>query len=388
MTRLKTVDPHEPSAQVHLDWLTAVFPMYDWLEGSWSGLLDYINSRLAMLGLGDLKWNAMINGLYRYPHAMVTASGTIICAYGKQGGYGQNDDLLQDDDLFVIQFSGQGLETYDDVLADKNLKLFEILQLMQDMGATFSRCDACCDFFNWGKDYSARNCYEEAKQGNLVTNSRRCRYVHEFSSRGADFTDEAFTGAGEGGTLYVGKNPKQLRIYNKLAERSEKVNLRYKVDNWSRWEFQLNGKHAEYFMEVYLGTKNLVQTWVDYLNSNFRFIEQVGHQARRERYPNATWFDQIVNSASTDELKVRTEHQKPSLEKSYKWIEKQVAPTLSKIFEVRKRKYLMNGVTLEDAKKLAVKRLMLDIQSWAPVDGFSADDEGQMGAWLIEHKGD
>lgn len=387
MTRLRTVDPHEPSAQVHLDWLTAVFPMHGWLEGSWSGVLDYIHSRLAMLGLGDLQWTAMVNGLYRYPHAMFTAGGTIICAYGKQGGHGQNDDLLQNDDFFVIQFSGQGLETYESVLDNKQLKLFEILKLMREMGATFSRCDACCDFFNWGKEYSARNCYEEAKQGNLVTKARRCRYIHEFSTRGADMTDEAFTGVSEGGTFYIGKSPNQLRIYNKLAERSEKVNLRYKVDSWSRWEFQLNGKHADFFMTVYLKSETLTNTWVDYLNSNVRFVEQVGYQAKRSRYPNATWFDKIVKYASSD-IKLRTEHQKPSLEQSYKWIETQVAPTLSKIFEVRKRKYLINGVTVEDARKLAVKRLMVDIQSWTPVDGFSLADESQMSAWLAEHKGE
>ena len=163
----------------------------------------------------------------------------------------------------------------------------------------------------------------------------------------------------------MGKNPKQLRVYNKLAERSDKVNLRYQVKSWSRWEFQLNGVNAQAFMDAYIHNDfDLVQTWTDWLATNYRWIERVGHQEKRSRYPNAKWFDDLVKNAK-EKIKVRSGRQNPTFERQAKWIDNQVMPTLANIYYARLQKYQENGLTSDDAKKLTIKKLVEDIEAQA-----------------------
>lgn len=153
-----------------------------------------------------------------------------------------------------------------------------------------------------------------------------------------------------------------MRVYNKLAERADKVNLLYQVKSWVRWEYQLNGVQAMAFMDALRERDyDLVQTWIDWLVSNYRFIERVGHQAKRSRYPNATWYDDLIKTAK-EKIIVRSERQKPTFERSEKWIKKQVMPTLATIYFARYNKYIQNGVSEADAERLALEKIKQDIE--------------------------
>lgn len=348
MTRLYDVDPHKPSATVHFDWLTAVFPVSETTREN-QAVMGFVWRVLKKLHLESYKWQELEHGIYTYHRSFRSANASLIIGFSN------------DSDDFMIQASGSGVESIESTYQTLGLPMAEYVKTVNLLSGTFSRVDACTNFFNYPIEYSAWYVGQQAKQGNLVTKSRRCRLVQSFDSKGA-FDDEAQAqGVNGGWTFYVGKTPLQLRVYNKLAERSDKVNRHYDVDSWSRWEFELNGDQAQGFIDAYLNDNcDLVKTWTDWLASHYRWIEKVGSQAKRSRYPNATWYDKLVQNARTD-LRIRTERQLPTFERAENWIQDQVMPTVANMYFARYSKYLDNGVSDSDAQRLALDKIKRDI---------------------------
>lgn len=383
MTRLYTISPTKPASVVHFDWLTAVFPIPDEFDRKGMSVTGYIDSVLFDYGLEDLTYEMLKHGLYMYDKARATGNNSIIVAW-----YSPNDDdtLPAYKSNFMVQMSGAGVETLESVLATVDMTVADFIKdAVENKNATFSRVDACNNFFNYGKEYSAKYVDEQASKGNLVTFASSIRRVTKYSSNGEKHDLSSYIGAEQGYTTYIGKNPKQLRVYNKLAERSDKVNLRYQVKSWSRWEFQLNGDQAQGFINNYLDRDcDLAQTWVDWLYTNYRFITKHGkgihHQAKKSRYPDAVWYKRIIRTAKHKTI-VRTEKQKPTFERSQKWIDKQVMPTLSSIYEARVRKYVQNGVQFADARKLALEKVQKDIDFQLVNQNVN---EKMISAWLKE----
>ena len=384
MTRLYTISPTKPATVVHFDWLTVVFPIPQKEDERYGkSVKEYINFVLADFGLDDvsLAYERLKHGLYTYDYAEATGNESIILAWYKD----EDGKLRSDECNFMLQMSGAGVETLESILDNYGLTVADFIKAVHDLGATFSRVDACNNFFNYGKKYSARYADEQASKGNLVTRASSVRRVAKYSTQGEKHDLSAYIGAEQGYTTYIGKNPKQLRIYNKLAERSDKVNLRYQVKSWSRWEFQLNGAQARGFIDNYLRRNcDLRQTWVDWLATNYRFITRVGRgnhkQSVRSRYPNASWYNEIIKTAK-EETVVRTEKQKPTFERSAKWIRKQVMPTLATIYEARVRKYVQNGVQYADAQKIALKKVKQDIDEQLVNQNVN---EKMISTWLAE----
>lgn len=374
MTRMYSVDPHKRSAVVHFDWLTAVLPIPDEQERQGQTIKWWVNHLLYQLNV-TYTFEPMKHGLYTYDTAASAAGASIIIAY--------SNDPDKNDNTLMIQMSGTGVESLESVLDDQGAVVADFIKQVLALDGTFSRVDACCNFFNYPVQYSARYAGEEAEAGHLVTRSSRVRMVRAFPSSGGRNDEQAYQGVSEGYTTYVGINPKQLRIYNKLAERSDKLNQRYAVDSWSRWEFQLNGKHAQAFIDAFVERDcDLVQTWTDWLKSNYRWIETVNSkpQKHRFRYPNAQWFQDIIQNAH-DEIKVRSEKQKPTLERSEQWVKTQVMPSLGNIYYARYLKYIKNGVSSQDASKLAFKYIRRDIEAAVVNDDIN---RSMVDGWLKE----
>lgn len=384
MTRLYTISPTKPATVVHFDWMTVVFPVPDANGRRGLSVRGYVNAVLSRFGLGfdDMVYEPLKHGLYMYENAVATGNNSIIAAWYTNDS---NDEQPAGRDNFLLQLSGAGVETLESILANIDMEVANFIKIVsEEYDATFSRIDACNNFFNYGKKYSARYADEQASKGNLVTHASSIRRVAKYSTLGEKHDLDAYIGTSQGYTTYIGKNPKQLRIYNKLAERSDKVNLRYQVESWSRWEFQLNGDQAQAFIDAYLERGcDLRQTWVDWLATNYRFITRghgIPHQAKRSRYPTAGWYADIIKTA-TEKTIVRTEKQKPTFERAEKWIDKQVLPTMATMYEARLRKYMQNGVQYSDASRLAFEKIKTDLNMIV----YHRDvNEKLISAWLKE----
>lgn len=357
MTRMYKVDPHKPSTTVHFDWLTAVLPVPE-TESARGGLnvAEWAFQALSMLGF-SYRFEPMKRGLYTYPHAASAAGASIIVAWPEEP---DNDNHSCSNQTVMIQLSGTGIESLESTYFNQGRVIADFVKdVITTFDGSFSRVDACANFFNFDYHYSARYVGEEALDGRLVTRSSRMRLVRSCSTKGGRDSLSAYTGPEEGYTLYVGTSPKQLRIYNKAAERSYKVNQRFAVDSWSRWEFELNGVASSDFIRAYVERNyDLVVTWVDWLANNYRWIDDSkGNQTKRSRYPNADWYQLIVDDAN-DLMTVRAEQQKPTLEHAEKWINHQVSRTLGTMYMARLTAYERNGVSEMDAKKLAVEYIL------------------------------
>lgn len=356
MVRLYKISPTEPAAIVHFDWMTVVFPVPELRDLAGLTVRDYIKGILAQIGLDDLYFEDLKHGIYMYENSAVAGENSIILGWDESAVYSST---------FMLQMSGSGVETLESILEKKSSVIAEFVKKCLELDANFTRVDPCCNFFNYPIEYSARYVGEEAEKGNLVTRASYVRTIRKFSALGGKDDQEAYQGVSEGFTTYIGKNPKQLRVYNKLAERSDKVNLRYQVKSWSRWEFQLNDKYAQAFIDAYVERDyDLAQAWVDWLATNYRFIERVGHQAKRSRYPNATWYDDLIKTAK-EKIIVRSEKQKPTFERQAKWIHRQVMRTAATMFFARVKKYMLNGVTESDAINLALENVKSAFQKQA-----------------------
>lgn len=390
MTRLKTVDPVKPSSACHFDWLTVVFPIPDLEERHFWTVDSWIDGLLADLYLGDMTWEDLKHGLYTYEKAKASGGQSIIIAWNephfrdfKTGEmiYAPGKNTL------MIQISGEGVETLESIFENRGQVIADFVKVCFEYDGHFTRVDACTNFFNWSHFYSARYVGEQIEKGCLISRSTTVRTIKTFHSSGAlPECEEAYQGSQEPFTTYIGVNPKQLRIYNKLAERSNKINRLYNIHSWSRWEFQLNGNQAQTFMTEYRDSGyELVQTWTNLLASSYRFIDMSGKkQAKKSRYPTAKWWQKLVSDA-TKKIKVRTEKQKPSFEKQKKWVDRQVLPTLASMYQARFKKYVQNGVSEEDAKRLATEKVEREIQETIDSDRF---DKSKVEAYLEEHKYD
>lgn len=379
MTRLHSISPIKPQATVHFDWISVTFPIKIAVPNSHCFDFDLkIGRILQQLCLDKLSYVPLKKGMYNYNQAVISGDNSITVAWhGIDDNYAGSEifDLPKSQQNWLLQLSGSGVETLESCLHNVGLDVAYFIKTCVKFDGQFTRVDACANFFNYDFRYSAGYCAEQARLGNLITKSRSVKVIHSFSSNGELNDHEmAFQGASEGYTLYVGRIPKQLRIYNKLAERSAKINRLYNVKSWSRWEFQLNGDQAQGFIDNYIQRKcDLVITWTNWLASNYRFISRVGHQQKKSRYPTASWFKAIIKNAD-QKIKVRKEAQKPTYERSKMWLQKQVLPTLISMVAAREKKYRKNGMSFVDAHHFAIKKVIADNIENGLVNGDQKDN--------------
>lgn len=348
------IDRHESSQFVKYDWITAVIPLVD--DDVILGLERTVMDKLSYLGIRDIELEPLANGLprYHYENGWTMCDGSIVI--------GANYIHKSKDNEMMIQASGRGVEAIYNIIIKEGFDIDDYIDAVFAQKGKFSRLDVAVDLFNYDYHFSPYHCDIEAQKGNLVTRSRTVRIMHSYPSTGTMFeTDHAST-ENEGFTFYVGKSPKQLRVYNKKAERFAKLDKLFDVESWYRWEFQLNGAQAEAFIAD-VRNSNLSDAWQAWIGG-YRFIEPL--ESNRSRCPNQTWFDQL---ASGNDYTHASMHHVISFSRSKKWIDTQVSGTAKALLFLRETQYIDGGLSPEDAHKMAVKQWMHDM-----LDG-TEDDE-------------
>lgn len=325
---------------IRVDWVTFTIPCLT----RQTDYLTWVANNLTYLGFGGYYQEQLKHGLYRYTTAIALGDGSIIVGYTAS----KNSELM-------VQMSGQGVASYR---RQPNAPgLFDLIQMVLDLGGRVTRIDVAVDLYDAPLEFSPFHAHLEAEAGHLVTKTRNVKFVKSYPSTGV----MQELGKGDvGTTLYVGKSPKQLRIYDKLAERIAKVGKVYSYDSWYRWEIQLNDPYAQQFVEELVDHDyDLSATWQGWMLGSYRWIEPVGHQRKRSRYPTASWYDQLTDQANPIKP-VRPDQPVDSYTKAQQWIQKQVLPTLADMVATRQAKYIENGLTSEDAYKLACEKVLQD----------------------------
>lgn len=344
-------------AETRIDWLTLVYDVHN-------GSCEFEDIMQSLKVYDSFMWK-QCKPINHYSICYYLADASIIV--GEKVGTSDEEghtDVVE----CMIQFSGTGLSMYSEYLSDHfNLSIVGMLKRqLENYDVSVSRIDVATDFYNYDYHYSPLYLYQQSKyEHNLVTKTRSVKFVDSFPSTGVSYLCDDFKtfadSSEEGTTLYIGKNPKQLRIYNKKAERQQKIGAVADCDSWYRWEYQLNGDRAKEFIKLLQEQSyDLSYSWLVYLADHVRFIEHVGHQEKRSRYPNATWFNKLVKPVYDNEdtvpiVKSCTDYSYPSMVATLDWFTKGgVVKRLNSLIETRKRQYLAHNVSSEkDALSMA-----------------------------------
>lgn len=352
------------SSNTHHDWLTVnigyqVYPVVA-EEVDIYGLVKMFLSDYFSISLDDLDIANLKNGIYIFDKAFSFYHGSVIVGYNSK--------------QLMIQISGRGIEAFDEEYFGGLNRFISCLQSLTKNGIAWdcSRWDLARDLFNWSRRYSPETIYKERAKGNLV--GRITAFKGPIKS-GSVARPSALRGRKRelllGCTTYLGRNPLQLRIYNKLAERYAKTKVDFNFKRWTRWEFQLNGKKSDYYFKKWLNEKDnsehgLEEAWKKIASANFKFVddhdEEIDQSRNRNKLEAAKWWNQVIDTPDNwDKAPAIVRNSTPSKKK--KFYEHTVAPNAILRLNYLARGYLRNGVSVKDARKLALTAFLNELTS-------------------------
>lgn len=353
MNSVVGIDPTKPSRRIHADWLTMVFAFPDDIvedaDGYFTKHLRFIDSLKMALGLDELVFDRLMHGVHFYQSAQHCSGITV--AYSEE-------KVSQG---IMVDISGRGLETWeaclqknvlgDDVNAD-NLVPTMIKKIVNEYEVHFTRIDVAADYYNTGKTTAPWFISKQIEQHDMISKAATVTDVYSRPSfGGTGGLDEV----NEGYTVYVGSKSSQkfLRIYNKLNERLAKYGVLNELKSHHRWEFQLRADYAQQFIQDFIQSDSLSESFVATLSGYMRFVDSSGsHQAKRSRYPDADWWKKMI-SDSQRKLKLIASHQKPSFVKTLEYAQGGPSNAYNTIFLISQANYIKNGFSEEDACKHA-----------------------------------
>lgn len=339
------------------DWATFVFKVPDLEEVRYYNLCGgnnnntkvFVEKCLRYLKLDDAVWLEQKHGIYKYEKSRIIAGEKSIVI-----GY---NETCKPGDTVMFQFSGSGMDFWRTYLENKGYSLKQVeAQLYKNkiIKVTPSRLDLTMDLYNFPKEFSPLYVNEVTGAGYYIGRTSPSIF-NSYPRSGHVPKKERYASSKEGATMYFGRGgSKQLRIYNKLHERVDKVNRLYPYSAWYRWEFELRGQSAVDVWTYYnKHGQSLEKTWRFWLATNYRWVVPTGkHQEKISRYPSTWWYLELVNGFE-DAKKISHKARLASWEKSYSFLENQTANTISRMIDFKIVKYMQNGLSYEDASKSA-----------------------------------
>lgn len=142
-----------------------------------------------------------------------------------------------------LEITGSGLRALEDKLKhiNKDINWFCKEFRKNFSTARITRIDVNRDIFNGSRNITPTSILNSLKRRQVVCSSSVAKSVSEYRIK---------TGSNIGETLYIGTDGvKQLKIYDKKAERIRKHGEKWLEDTdttWIRWEYKLADKYAEY----------------------------------------------------------------------------------------------------------------------------------------------
>ncbi|MCH4201200.1 MAG: replication initiation factor domain-containing protein [Clostridium tyrobutyricum] len=225
----------------------------------------------------------------------------------------------------LIDMSGQGCRQYEEYMSrTEGWHWQRFISAILDMKGRVSRIDLALDIFD-NSTPSVKTLQDYVKRGQLSTKS------HSFMEINSGRTlDGKITGS----TLYVGRSPQILRVYDKKQERLDNADEIVDVKNWVRWELELTGKKA---IQVAFHLSNgypLNSLFKGILSAHYAFKTQskgIVDCHNKSRLPNMKWWDKFLGGIEAIPLKVQRD--KLTLKQKKKWLEKSTAKSLSMIYQ-------------------------------------------------------
>lgn len=134
-----------------------------------------------------------------------------------------------------------------------------------------------------------------------------------------------------GSTIYLGSRQSDImfRLYDKKAEQSNKTDKIIDYE-WTRWEIELKGTRARAVALLLISGKTIADVSIGVLSHYLRIIKR--DNERDTRCSSDEKWLLFLNDIQT--IKICQPVREKTLEDKEKWIEKQVAPTLSALYKI------------------------------------------------------
>lgn len=383
MSRRYSIPATKKYCEVHFDWATVTFSLKD-VSKYFGYSLEEARSEAVWVDIADelhldtLVFRERKTGIYNYDRSLSLASGSIIVGFNsKIKSDDKQDFYFGDQNSLMIQASGEGLKTLKavfDVLPDFGLT--EYFKTVRALGGRATRLDIACDLYNFSHLFSPLFSYRKMRKHEVKTSFRYWKWMASGSVLDAyDLDDPTRYGSSkEGTTLYWGRNPKQLRQYNKKAQMMQSKQLDFDCKSWYRWEFQFNEPFADQVLDLYLNKiaaqdKTALQDiFLGVLSDNLNFVVRSKTDKNRGRWQIAGWFENFLQGSN--KIHLRNEHEKPTLERKQRFLNKSMSNSIKTVLEANAQVYLANGLesSYEDAFKRALNDFVRNMLETGNID--------------------
>lgn len=200
----------------------------------------------------------------------------------------------------MIEFTGQGCREAEWLMQKTGVSWYDyIRQFMTKFeGCHATRVDLARDIYekNLRITPSAMRKYIDRRQ--VVSSARHWEHIQAGRTSGGPVT---------GDTLYIGKSPRMLRIYDKTLERihGHGDSWRKASSFWIRWELQLGGDYAKVVIDSMMNGELLTDIYFSILRNMIRVVNR---RKVAGKNPPAKWWSEFVASDKT----VAIHHARPT----------------------------------------------------------------------------
>lgn len=264
------------------------------------------------------------------------------------------------DFTYQLSLSGQGCREFETITSLDMISLIAMLKEHTEK-CTFTRIDIAIDDFakrfnvDMVKDYLNEGLFVSRLRDWEERTKKRREQVDEYHGRTIKTMD----------SLYIGsmKSRLSINIYDKKLEREAKgQQTDGSWDEWTRTELRTKKEYADQIADmILLHEYDLGKVAFGILNEKLKFVTRNSKRKNMRDRPTVQWWARFVGEV--DKLKFNLEAPERTIERSKKWVERSVAPSLAAIraaaetpeeFEEFVSEVLANG-----AKRLNEKHEMM-----------------------------
>lgn len=221
-----------------------------------------------------------------------------------------------------LEFSGQGCREFESYGIMDWQTLFRV---MLHCEAKFTRVDVSMDDY---KGYFTLNqVIRKVKAGELVSKFKNAVRMEKMRIE---------DGKTVGHTVYFGSESSRIKIrmYDKLLEQMSEENADLSelegLTVWNRTEIQARDERAHAIAALIADDMPLGDIVMGILKHYLRFVVK-GKDKKKSRWKTAPFWEKFLRDI--EGLRLATKKPSVTIEKKYKWLERQVAPTIAMIID-------------------------------------------------------
>ena len=298
-----------------------------------------------------LKLDVMIHedyGFYSYAEHYVLGDVFVLASPDKEKGT-------------LLELKGKGCRQMESYLLAQHRSWYDFLMDALVEGGVMKRLDLAINDMagildipeltekcNHEECVSVFRSFKSYRSGELVRSNEQDRY-------------------GMGNTLYIGslKSEVYFCIYEKDYEQYVKLGTPLEeADIINRFEIRLRNERAYYAVRDLLTYYDAEQTAFSIINQYVRFVDEEPDKRKNDWKLNDRWAWFIGDNRQS--LKLTTKPEPYTLERTLRWVQRQVAPTLKMLKKIDKGNGTDYMETIEQQAKLTEKHEMIIKQQTTP----------------------